>query len=323
MKRFAQITIAAAALLGAATATLEPTQAAARAFVAFHVGFAPPPLLVYQQPPCPGYGFIWTPGYWAWDDYSQRYYWVPGAWVRPPRVGYLWTPGYWAWDGLDYVFYDGYWGPTVGFYGGINYGFGYTGWGYEGGYWRDREFYYNSRVNNLRDFDHRYIYDRDVHEDHRFGRTSYAGGRGGVTGLPNRQQFGALNQPRIGATQPQQQWTQQNNGRGGGQNGGVGFTGGHRGGGYGHGQGAPNGGPPTYQGLNPHAAPNGQAFGYRQGGAPQGVRGQPVHGGGAPQPQGQFQRPGGRQVSAPQPSAGGQRTSTPHSDGGRGGDYRR
>ena len=33
--------------------------------------------------------------------------------------------------------------------GGINYGFGYTGVGYEGGYWRGREFYYNRSVTNI------------------------------------------------------------------------------------------------------------------------------------------------------------------------------
>ena len=44
-----------------------------------------------------------------------------------PEVGFLWTPGYWGWGGDGFVFYEGYWGPQVGFYGGINYGFGYFG----------------------------------------------------------------------------------------------------------------------------------------------------------------------------------------------------
>lgn len=323
MKRFAQISIAAAALLGAAAVSLPPAPAAAHGYVAFHVGYAPPPLLAYDQPPCPGYGFIWTPGYWGWDDYNHRYYWVQGAWVRPPRVGYLWTPGYWAWDGSEYVFYDGYWGPTVGFYGGINYGFGYTGWGYEGGYWRDRTFYYNSRVNNLRGFDRRYIYDREVHEDHRFGRTSYAGGRGGVTGYPNRQQFGAFNQPRLGATQQQQhQWSQQNGGRGWNQNVNPGQQGQNPGGHYGYRQGAPTGGSPavTASGARYGQGGAGQAPGYRQPGGG-GFPGSPPRG-----PQGQFQhfgggQPGGGQHgSAPQ---GGARGSAPHGDGPHGGDGRR
>src|SRR6516162_11244676 len=83
----------------------------------------PPPLPVYEQPPCPVEGYIWTPGYWAWG--IGGYYWVPGTWVAPPRVGLLWTPGYWAFAGGVYAFHAGYWGPHVGFYGGVNYGFGY------------------------------------------------------------------------------------------------------------------------------------------------------------------------------------------------------
>jgi len=38
--------------------------------------------------------------------------------------GFLWTPLYWAWVDGAFVFYDGYWGPHVGCYGGIVYGFG-------------------------------------------------------------------------------------------------------------------------------------------------------------------------------------------------------
>ena len=41
------------------------------------------------------------------------------------------------------IFHEGYWGPHVGFYGGIDYGFGYTGAGYAGGYWNNGAFYYN------------------------------------------------------------------------------------------------------------------------------------------------------------------------------------
>jgi hypothetical protein len=50
----------------------------------------PPELPAYEQPICPGDGYIWTPGYWAWDG---EYYWVPGTWVMAPETGYLWTPG--------------------------------------------------------------------------------------------------------------------------------------------------------------------------------------------------------------------------------------
>src|SRR5580700_1259513 len=107
---------------------------------------APPPLPDYEQPPCPDAGYLWTPGYWAFAP--GGYYWVPGTWVSPPRVGLLWTPGYWGFVGAVYVFHAGYWGPHVGFYGGVNYGFGYGGIGFVGGEWRGGVFAYNSAVAN-------------------------------------------------------------------------------------------------------------------------------------------------------------------------------
>ena len=61
----------------------------------------------------------------------------------------LWTTGYWGWSDGVYIFNDGYWGPQIGFYGGVAYGFGYTGDGYEGGYWCNGSFFYNQSVNNI------------------------------------------------------------------------------------------------------------------------------------------------------------------------------
>ena len=103
--------------------------------VGVSITIAPPALPVYEQPLCPGDGYIWTPGYWAWDDDDGDYYWVPGTWVLAPEAGFLWTPGWWGWGDGFFVFHEGYWGPRVGFYGGVVYGFGYFGHGYEGGRW--------------------------------------------------------------------------------------------------------------------------------------------------------------------------------------------
>ena len=69
-----------------ATVALPPV-ASAQVSVEFSVGFPPPELPVYEQPPCPGERYIWTPGYWAWDDEDGDYYWVPGTWVEAPEVG--------------------------------------------------------------------------------------------------------------------------------------------------------------------------------------------------------------------------------------------
>ena len=64
--------------------------------VRISVSFGPPALPIYEQPLCPGDGYIWTPGYWAWSDDDGDYYWVPGTWVLAPEIGFLWTPPYWA-----------------------------------------------------------------------------------------------------------------------------------------------------------------------------------------------------------------------------------
>jgi len=108
---------------------------------------APPPLPAEDQSALAEPGYLWTPGYWYWR--TQGYFWVPGIWVRPPRIGVLWTPGYWEFVGGIYSFHRGYWGPTVGFYGGVNYGYGYFGSGYSGGRWQGGAFAYNSSVNRL------------------------------------------------------------------------------------------------------------------------------------------------------------------------------
>jgi WXXGXW repeat (2 copies) len=162
------------------------------------VSFGPPPLPYYSQPLCPGPGFIWTPGYWAWDP-AYGYYWVPGTWVMAPFEGALWTPGYWGWyaDGDDYVWYPGYWGPVVGFYGGVDYGFGYTGYGYDGGYWRGRNFYYNREVNNINSRSVTYVYSRRV--ESRGSRISFNGGRDGIQARPTRVQSAAEHYRRSGA----------------------------------------------------------------------------------------------------------------------------
>ena len=94
---------------------------------------APPLLPVYEQPPCPGSDYVWTPGYWAYA--FGGYYWVPGAWVLAPYIGALWTPPWWGFADGIYLWHTGYWGPHIGFYGGIDYGGGYTGRGYYGAYW--------------------------------------------------------------------------------------------------------------------------------------------------------------------------------------------
>ena len=155
--------------------------------VGISVRIGPPALPVYAQPICPGPGYFWTPGYWAWSD-DDGYYWVPGTWVMAP-VGMYWTPGWWGWGGGFYVWHAGYWGPHVGFYGGINYGYGYTGVGFVGGEWRGGGFYYNRSVTNVSVTNVTNVYNKTVVVNNTtVNNVSYNGGSGGVQARPTPQQ---------------------------------------------------------------------------------------------------------------------------------------
>lgn len=187
---------------------MAPAPSFGRMSVGIFVNFGPPALPVYVQPPCPGPGYMWTPGYWAWDP-DSGYYWVPGTWVAAPFVGALWTPGYWGFYDGGYRWYPGYWGLSVGFYGGINYGFGYTGHGYYGGYWRGGNFFYNREVTHITNVHITNIYNQRVVVNERGPRVSYNGGRGGINARPTREQLAAERGRRfgpVGAQMRQQQF---------------------------------------------------------------------------------------------------------------------
>jgi hypothetical protein len=177
-------------------------------FAQIHVGLSitigPPALPVYVQPACPTPGWMWTPGYWAYGD--DGYYWVPGAWVAPPAAGLLWTPGYWGWGGGLYAWHAGYWGAHVGFYGGINYGFGYGGVGFVGGRWEGGAFRYNTAVTNVNvNVVHNTYVDKTVvvNNNTTINRTSFNGGSG-TTAQPTAQERQWENEPHTSATTAQQ-----------------------------------------------------------------------------------------------------------------------
>jgi len=186
----------------AAPAFADPPCPSGAPIVAQRAG-APPPQVQEVQPPMPAYGYSWTPGYWGWNSVAYDYYWVPGVWVMPPTIGLLWTPPWWGWVGGVYVLTPGYWGPTVGFYGGIDYGFGYGGRGYDGGYWRGRTFYYNRAVNNFGGVRVNAVYNDPPRAGRGFSRVSYNGGAGGVRASATSAELAAARQAR-GAGTPAQ-----------------------------------------------------------------------------------------------------------------------
>lgn len=172
----------------------------ANAGVFVSITVAPPALPVYVQPPVPGPGYMWTPGYWAWDGDAGDYFWVPGAWVPAPEPGLLWTPGYWGWSGGVYAWNAGYWGPHVGFYGGVSYGFGYTGVGFGGGVWVGGVFSYNRAVMNVGlGGGNINVYNKTVINNN-VTHVSFNGGNGGIQARPNAEELAAAHEHHVGPT---------------------------------------------------------------------------------------------------------------------------
>jgi WXXGXW repeat (2 copies) len=174
--------------------------------VSVSITLAPPPLPVYEQPLLVEEGGIWAPGYW---DYGPGgYFWVPGTWVQPPAVGLLWTPGYWGWNDGTYSWNAGYWGAEVGFYGGVNYGFGYFGRGYAGGHWQNQRFYYNTAVSHVNVTNIHNVYNQTVVNNTTVNRVSYNGGAGGITVRPTAVEQSAARAPHQAATPAQSEHRQ-------------------------------------------------------------------------------------------------------------------
>lgn len=184
--------------------------ASSSAYVGISVGIAPPSIPVYVQPACPVEGYLWTPGYWGYGNVG--YYWVPGVWVPPPRIGVYWTPSYWGYDGGSYLFHSGYWGPSVGFYGGINYGFGYFGSGYYGGQWAGDRFRYNTAVTRVNTNIVRNVYVNKTVINNYGGRTRPGGasfnGPGGTKAKASAKEQAVADAEKVPAT-PEQQKVEQ------------------------------------------------------------------------------------------------------------------
>ena len=92
-----------------------PAAGQARTDFSLGINVGPPPAPVVVAPPPPVEpGYVWTPGYWAWDGY--RHVWVEGRYVAP-RPGYVWVPPYWDRRGPRHYFVEGRWVPEHGRHG--------------------------------------------------------------------------------------------------------------------------------------------------------------------------------------------------------------
>jgi len=182
----------------------------AQVSVSISIRTAPPALPVYVQPACPVDGYLWVPGYWAYDNDAADYYWVPGYWSAPPSYGLLWTPSYWGYSGGIYVYHTGYWGAHVGYYGGINYGYGYGGSGYGGGVWVGNSFRYNTAVANVNTtIVHNTYVDRTVINNVTVNNHYSYNGPGGATAKPRPEELAAMREKHVEATAEQTSHQQQ------------------------------------------------------------------------------------------------------------------
>ena len=173
-------------LVLAAIMLVVPAGAPAQVSVGVSVTIGPPPLPLYVQPLNPAPGYIWLPGFWAWDP-AFGYYWVPGMWSPAPFIGAFWTPGYWGWNSGVFIWYDGYWGPAVGYYGG---------------HWRGSAFYYNRTVNNINVTNVTTHYSTAVRTVRPAGASF--NGPGGATVRPTPEQQAAARERRVSLTGEQE-----------------------------------------------------------------------------------------------------------------------
>ena len=105
-----------------------------------------------------------------------------------------------------YIWYAGYWAPHIGYYGGINYGFGYTGRGYYGAYWNGGKLVYNRAVTDVDPARVHYVYDYTPPRNN--DRLSF-NGPGGVRARPTPQELAVSRDPRTAAVPAQIQHARQ------------------------------------------------------------------------------------------------------------------
>lgn len=187
----------AAALAAALLLPAIPLTSQAQVFIGFNIGTPPPPLPYYSQPMLTTPGQVWQPGYWAYGP--AGYYWVPGTYVTPPSSGLYWTPGYWGYNSGSYGWNNGYWAPQVGYYGGIDYGFGYPGVGYNGGYWNNGAFMYNTAVTSVNPRVVRNVYVRNVVVRRNGVRYAF-NGPGGVRVRPTARELVVMRERHVAPT---------------------------------------------------------------------------------------------------------------------------
>ena len=90
------------------------------------------------------------------------------------------------------------------FYGGINYGFGYSGDGYQRGRWQKTAFLYNQAANNLGAVKVAHTYDQAIPVDNSAVQASFNGGSRGTKTQPTSEQEELAHGEHVAPTAKQQ-----------------------------------------------------------------------------------------------------------------------
>ncbi len=89
----------------AATGAAAAPAALADVGVRIEIG-VPPPAPRIEVVPAPRAGYVWAPGYWAWN--GHRHTWVSGRWIVARR-GYHWVPEHWERHDGRWLYAQGRW----------------------------------------------------------------------------------------------------------------------------------------------------------------------------------------------------------------------
>jgi hypothetical protein len=104
-ERFMRRTRRLLPVIAAATLIALPVTSQARVNIDVDIG---PPAAIYEAPPPPRAGYVWTPGYWNWDAGHHQHVWRQGQYVRA-HPGEHWVPHEWVEHGGRYRLSDGHW----------------------------------------------------------------------------------------------------------------------------------------------------------------------------------------------------------------------
>jgi hypothetical protein len=103
--RFVHALVRTAILTTLLTVATSCVSAAPRGRVYVRVG--PPAPIVETRVVAPGPGYVWIPGFHAWD--GRAYVWRPGRWERGPRASARWVPARWVRDRRGWYLVEGHW----------------------------------------------------------------------------------------------------------------------------------------------------------------------------------------------------------------------